>query len=405
MRNYCRHWPVVFDRAVGAWLYDELGRPYLDFFSGAGSLNYGHNNPLLKQPLLEYMGSDRVVHSLDMFTVAKRDFLSAFSELILQPRDLGYRVQFPGPGGTNAVEAALKLARKVTGRTEVICFTNGFHGMTLGALAVSGSASRPAAGGVPRRHALPLPYDDSLDGDGPDVRWFDRVLDGNGRGAVEPAAVIVEAVQGEGGVNVARLEWLRELAAWCRRHQIPLILDDVQMGCGRTGPFFSFEAAQIKPDIVCLAKSISGYGLPLALTLIRADLDIWEPGEHSGTFRGINPALVTATAALDAYWRDDVLERSTISKGLRIETALGALVEEVGSGEVEVCGRGMIQGLAFTRDELAGRVRAAAFNCGLLVETAGPRDEVIKLLPALTITDDELERGLALLADAVIAAC
>src|SRR5271155_3943805 len=143
VRSYCRTWPTVFDRAAGSWLYDTGGRAYLDFFAGAGALNYGHNNPALKAALLDYLADDRVIHSLDMYTVAKGEFLTAFDELILQPRELNYRVQFPGPGGANAVEAALKLARKATGRTEVITFTGGFHGMTLGALAVTSSSIHP----------------------------------------------------------------------------------------------------------------------------------------------------------------------------------------------------------------------------------------------------------------------
>lgn len=405
VRSYCRRWPIVFDRAVGSWLYDECGRPYLDFFSGAGALNYGHNNPFLKQPLLDYLSSDRVVHSLDMFTVAKRDFLATFDELILRPRGLNYRVQFAGPGGTNAVEAALKLARKVTGRTDVLCFTNGFHGMTLGALSVTGNTKHRSSAGVPLSHALVLPYDQPLASEEPDFAALDGLLKDGGSGPAQPAAVIVESVQGEGGVNVARAEWLRELAARCGRHRIPLILDEVQMGCGRTGPFFSSEAAGVEPDIVCLSKSISGYGLPMALTLIREDLDVWEPGEHTGTFRGFNPALVTGAAALRTYWQDDALAHSTIAKGARIQTTLAAHIETAGHGELAARGRGLIQGLVFKRGELAERVSSAAFDRGLLVETAGPANNVIKLLPPLTITDDELEEGLALLVESVIATC
>jgi diaminobutyrate-2-oxoglutarate transaminase len=403
VRSYCRSWPVVFDRAVGSWLYDETGRPYLDYFSGAGALNYGHNNPLLQQPLLSYMCSDRVIHSLDMFTVAKREFLAAFDEIILQPRRLDYRVQFPGPAGTNAVEAALKLARKVTGRTHVICFTNAFHGTSLGSLSVTTNPLMRGAAGVPLEHATRLPFDHSKDGQAPDFMLLDMLLEGSG--ADQPAGVIVETVQGEGGVNVASPEWLRGLAERCRQHEIPLIVDDVQMGCGRTGPFFSFEVAGIEPDIVCLSKSISGYGLPLALTLIRPDLDIWQPGEHNGTFRGFNPALVTATAALRAYWRDDVLERTSIANGQRIAEALAALAWSVPGVEIESRGRGMVHGLEFETGEAAGRVSAQAFDRGLLVERSGPQDEVVKLLPPLTVTPEEIDHGLALLADALQAAC
>lgn len=399
VRSYCRCWPVVFDRAVGSWLSDESGRPYLDFFTGAGALNYGHNNPLLKQALVEYLCSDRVIHSLDMFTAAKRDFLATFDEVILRPRQLDYRVQFPGPAGTNAVEAAMKLARKVTGRTRVICFTDAFHGTTLGSLSVTANPFMRAAAGVPLEHTTRLPFDHTVNGQAPDFELLDMLLEN--AGAEQPAGVIVETVQGEGGVNVAGTLWLRGLAERCRQHEIPLIVDDVQMGCGRTGPFFSFESAGIEPDIVCLSKSISGYGLPLALTLIRPDLDIWEPGEHNGTFRGFNPALVTGTAALRAYWQDDALQLSSIANGQRIAVALAALAQSVPGVEIELRGRGMVYGLAFERGELAGRVSAEAFDRGLLVERAGPQDEVVKLLPSLTVTDEELDQGLALLADAV----
>lgn len=405
VRSYCRTWPKVFDRAVGSWLYDEDGRAYLDFFTGASALNYGHNNPALKRALLDYLGGDRVIHSLDMHTVAKREFLTAFDELILRPRQLDYRVQFPGPGGTNAIEAALKLARKATGRTEVITFTNAFHGMTLGALAVTGSKFHRDGAGVPLPHAIQLPFGCPLDGGTPDSPGLEHLLQNSVAGLGEVAAVIVETVQGEGGINAAPLAWLSGLAELCQRHGVLLIVDDVQMGCGRTGPFFSFEAADIKPDIVCLSKSISGYGLPLALTLIREDLDIWKPGEHNGTFRGVNPAFVTGTAALRVYWRDQVLEQSTLAKGERIAAALTELAGSVPGTAMQSRGRGLAQGLAFEDAELAGKVSSAAFERGLLVEKAGPRDEVIKLLPPLTVTDSEVDQGLALLADAVQTVC
>ncbi|MGH3910247.1 MAG: diaminobutyrate--2-oxoglutarate transaminase, partial [Pseudonocardiaceae bacterium] len=312
VRSYCRGWPVVFDRATGSWMYDEEGKPYLDFFAGAGALNYGHNHPELKRALIEYLERDGVTHGLDMTTVAKRIFLERFQQVVLGPRGLDYKVQFPGPTGANSVESALKLARKVTGRESIINFTNAFHGMTLGALSVTGNSMKRGGAGIPLVHATPMPYDNYLDGQTPDFLWFERLLEDSGSGLNEPAAVIVETVQGEGGLNVARFEWLKALEQLCRRHDMLLIVDDVQMGCGRTGPFFSFEPAGITPDIVSLSKSISGYGLPMALTLIRPELDVWEPGEHNGTFRGNNAAFVTATRALETFWTDDTLQRSTL---------------------------------------------------------------------------------------------
>ncbi|MFI1379492.1 diaminobutyrate--2-oxoglutarate transaminase [Embleya sp. NPDC020886] len=400
VRSYCRSWPTVFTHARGSRMYDEDGRTYLDFFAGAGALNYGHNHPLLKRALLDYLESDGVTHSLDMSTAAKRTFLERFEEVVLEPRGLDYKVQFPGPTGANTVEAALKLARKVTGREAVIGFTNAFHGMTLGALAVTGNAKKRAGAGIPLVHATPMPYDNYFDGQLPDFIWLERLLTDGGSGLNLPAAVIVETVQGEGGVNVARFEWLRALADLCRRHEILLIVDDVQMGCGRTGPFFSFEPAGITPDIVCLSKSIGGYGLPMALTLFRRDLDVWEPGEHNGTFRGNNPAFVTATAALE-LWADGSLEKQTTLKGELIERHLAEMVTEHAALGASRRGRGLIQGLTFADNSLAETVCARAFEGGLLVETSGFESEVVKLMPALTTTEDELDEGMGILADAV----
>lgn len=401
VRSYCRGWPAVFDHARGSRLHDVQGRAWLDFFAGAGALNYGHNNPRLKAALLEYLQRDGVVHSLDMSTGAKQAFLERFDEVILRPRGLDYKVQFPGPTGANTVESALKLARKVTGRESVVGFTNAFHGMTLGALAVTGNSFKRAGAGIPLVHATPMPYDNYLGGQVPDFLWFESLLEDSGSGLNKPAAVIVETVQGEGGVNVARPEWLRGLADVCKRHDILLVVDDVQMGCGRTGPFFSFETAGITPDIVCLSKSISGYGLPMALTLFRRELDIWSPGEHNGTFRGHNPAFVTATAALD-YWTDDALEKSTRAAGEQIGRALGRLVDQYAGLGAHQRGTGLIRGLSFdAHPELADRISEESFRRGLLVETSGPRGEVVKLMPALTTTPAEIDEGLEILADAV----
>ncbi|MFD8494067.1 diaminobutyrate--2-oxoglutarate transaminase [Amycolatopsis sp. NPDC059657] len=401
VRSYSRGWPVVFDRAQGSRVFDEEGKSYLDFFAGAGALNYGHNNPVLKQALLDYIQRDGITHALDMFTVAKRNFLETFKEKILEPRDLNYKIVFPGPGGANAVEAALKLARKVTGKESVINFTNAFHGMTLGALSVTGNSMKRGGAGVPLVHATPMPYDAYFDGQYPDFLYFERLLEDSGSGLNEPAAVIVEGVQGEGGINAASLAWLKGLADLCEKHSILLIFDDVQMGCGRTGPFFSFEDAGIKPDIVCLSKSIGGYGLPMALTLIKPELDVWEPGEHNGTFRGISPAFVTATEALRTYWSDDELEKSTKAKGERIAAAFTDIVDAYPAANLVAKGRGLARGIEFESGELAGKVCAAAFERGLLMETAGPDGEVMKLLPPLTVTDDEITEGLKIIDESI----
>ncbi|NJP66107.1 diaminobutyrate--2-oxoglutarate transaminase [Streptomyces spiramenti] len=401
VRSYCRAWPAIFDRAQGSYLFDEDGHRYLDFFAGAGSLNYGHNNPVLKRALLDYLERDGITHGLDMSTTAKRAFLETFRDVILRPREMDHKVMFPGPTGTNAVESALKLARKVKGRESIVSFTNAFHGMSLGSLAVTGNAFKRAGAGIPLVHGTPMPFDDYLDGRTPDFIWFERLLEDSGSGLNQPAAVIVETVQGEGGINVARAEWLRALADLCRRYDMLLIVDDIQMGCGRTGAFFSFEEAGIQPDIITVSKSISGYGLPLALTLFKPELDVWEPGEHNGTFRGNNPAFVTAAAALDAYWQDGQMEKQTMARGEQVEAALAGIVREHPEAGGHFRGRGLVWGMEFPDKERAGRICRRAFELGLLVETSGPESEVVKLLPALTISPEELDEGLRILARAV----
>jgi diaminobutyrate-2-oxoglutarate transaminase len=393
VRSYCRSFPAVFTRAQGSFIYDEADRAYLDFLSGAGALNYGHNHPRLKRALLEYLSADGVVQGLDLHTRAKREFLEDFERTILRPRGLEYRVQFPGPTGTNAVECALKLARKVTGRKDVIAFSNSFHGVTLGALAVTSDARRRAGAGVPLDHAHFTPFDGAS---GAGVDTLAALEEACDRLAIEdrsPAAVIVETIQGEGGVWVACEGWLRGLAEVCRRRGMLLIVDDVQMGCGRTGTFFSFERAGVAPDLVCMSKSLSGYGLPLAITLIRPDLDRWLPGEHNGTFRGNNPAFVTAREAL-RFWDSDALEQEILRKEILVRDFLEAMLPALLRLRPAVRGRGLIFGFECGLPGAAASVSRRAFERGLIIETCGPEAGTLKLLPSLLIDDVSLKEGL-----------
>ncbi len=400
VRSYVRNFPTVFTHSRDARLINEDGREFIDFFAGAGVLNYGHNNPAIKSALMDYLAEDHIVHSLDMATAARARFLERFEEVILKPRNMNYTIQFPGPTGTNAVETALKLARKVTGRQNVISFTNGFHGMTLGSLAVTGNAMKRAGAGVPLSYTSQMPFDGYLEqGSDRSLELLEQVLGDEGSGIDKPAAVIVETVQAEGGINVARTEWLKELDSICKRHGVLLIVDDIQVGCGRTGPFFSFEAAGIQPDIICLSKSLSGLGLPFALTLFKPEHDQWAPGEHNGTFRGHNLAMVTATRALD-YWADDKLSKEVERKTELIETRLDALAKRIPATATRR-GRGFIQGIAFEDNELASKASAECFKLGLIIETAGIDDQVLKLLPPLTISDEDLDKGLSILEEAV----
>lgn len=391
VRGYCRMFPTVFEKASGHTLVAEDGKEYIDFFAGAGALNYGHNNPTLKAKLIEYLAEDGVTHALDMATSAKRRFLEALENIVLKPRNMTYKVMFPGPTGTNSVEAALKLARKVTGRTNVIAFTNGFHGMTLGSLALTGNAGKRAGAGVSLSDSTHMPFCGYFGTDTDTISHLESYLEDGSSGLEDPAAFVVETIQAEGGINVASREWMQRLEKLARRVGALLIVDDIQVGCGRTGSFFSFEKMDIQPDIICLSKSLSGYGLPLAVTLMKPEHDQWDPGEHNGTFRGHNPAFVTATAALETYWQDDSLQQST---GTRARQLRETMLELADAYDADARGRGLIQGIEFQDKTAAGRIARLAFEHGLIIETAGPNDEVLKALPPLTITPEALEEGL-----------
>lgn len=394
VRSYARSMPRQFGRAEGVWMHDDQGGRYLDFLSGCSTLNYGHNHPILKQALLDYIGGDGIAHGLDLHTNAKKDFLDAFEALILKPRALDYRVMFTGPTGTNAIEAAIKLARKVTGREMVIAFTNGFHGMTLGALALTGNAGKRGGAGVPLSHVSHEAYDGYY---GPDIdtaALLEQRLSDPSSGLDAPAAIIVETVQGEGGLNAASPAWLRAIADIARRHGALLIVDDIQAGSGRTGGFFSFEGTGITPDIVTMAKSLSGMGLPFALTLVRPQFDQWAPGEHNGTFRGNNHAFVTAAAALRHFWSDASFAEDIRRRGDLLQRRLDRLAEKY---DFSTRGRGMMRGINVGTGEMASAITTACFNRGLVIETSGAHDEVVKVLAPLVIDDALLSAGLDIL--------
>lgn len=406
VRTYSRSFPVTFSRAKGAELITEEGKHYIDFLAGAGTLNYGHNNEQLKASLIEYIQQDGITHGLDMQSSAKAHFLETFHDLILEPRGMGdFRVQFTGPTGSNAVEAAIKLARKVKGRNTIAAFTNGFHGVTGGALACTGNQHHRGGMGAGLSDVVRMPFDGYL-GEGVDTtEYFEKLLNDPSSGIDHPAAVIVETVQGEGGLNAAGLEWLKRLEGVCRRHDMLLIVDEIQSGCGRTGYFFGFEAAGIKPDIVTLSKSLSGYGLPFAVTIFHQDLDVWTPGEHNGTFRGNNHAFVTAARALELYWKDDQFVTEVRRKAQKLRAGLKRIIHANSGTGLKIKGRGLMSGIECPNGDLASAVTRKAFDQGLVIETSGAHDQVVKCLVPLVITDKQIEFGLEVLnrafADAV----
>ncbi|HZN20414.1 MAG TPA: diaminobutyrate--2-oxoglutarate transaminase [Micromonosporaceae bacterium] len=394
VRSYSRAFPAVFATAKGDWLFTQDGHGYLDFFSGAGALNYGHNPEPTKLRLLAYLQGDGLMHGLDLATSAKVDFLDAFRRHVLDPRGLDYRVQFCSPSGTNAVEAALKLARLVTGRTNVVSFGGAFHGMSSGSLAQSGSYA-VKQGLYPSFAATThVPFPDSPMGGFDSLDLLRRLVEDPCAGPEKPAAVLLETVQAEGGVYVAPPQFLRGLRELCDRHSIVLVVDDIQVGCGRTGTFFSFERAGVRPDLVTLSKSISGYGLPMALLLIKPELDVWQPGQHNGTFRGNQLAFVAATAVIEEFWADDALAADVRAKGELVADYLDQHV--TGRFGAVARGAGLIWGIDTTGVPAitAAKLSALCFERGLLVEACGRRGEVLKLLPPLTISREHLRRGL-----------
>lgn len=400
VRSYSRGWPTIFDKAKGYKLWDTDGKEYIDFFAGAGTLNYGHNDQAMQDKIIEYIQNDGIIHSLDMGTTPRKNFLERFNEVILKPRNLDYKIMFPGPTGTNTVESALKIARKVTGRDSVISFTNAFHGMTIGSLSVTANSFKRHGAGVPLHHTVSMPFDDYVE-DQDSIAYLERFLEDSGSGVALPAAIILETVQGEGGINAARMNWLKKVEALCKRWDILLIIDDVQAGNGRTGTYFSFEPAGIKPDVVCLSKSIGGIGLPMAITLIKPEYDQWGPGEHNGTFRGNNLAFIAATEALK-NWESVEFSEAVQEKANFLRETVQKLIEKYPQLKGEARGRGLMQGIAIEEEGLAGKICAEAFQRGLIVETSGPNDEVVKFLPPLVIDREGLEKGLSILEESII---
>lgn len=389
--SYSRSLPAVFVRARGSIILTDEGQKIIDFLSGAGTLNYGHNNPEIKAATTKYLASDAVVHGVDMATPAKLLFMETFASVILRERGLHYRFQFTGPTEADAIEAALKLARKITGRRNIISFT---HGLTFRTIGASGTRFHCGdGGGVSLSGATAMPYDGYLGSAVDTADYLRKVLLDKSSGIDSPAAILVETVQGEGGMNVARVEWLRSIQAIAREAGALFIVDDVQMGCGRTGDFFSFEFAALYPDIVAMSKSLSGNGLPLSMLLIKEELDAWGPGEHTCTFRGNNLALVSATAALDTYWRSPIFSQEVQRMGELMSGRLQAIASQHGNG-FAVRGRGMALGFDCRMTEIAEAVTRKAFAKGLIVERCGPNDQVVKFLPALTIDAEALNHGL-----------
>lgn len=398
-RSYCRNMDAVFTKARGSELFDADGNRYIDFLAGCSSLNYGHNDPDMKAALMAHIDQDGIAHGLDFHTDAKHAFLEAYEKHILAPRGMDYKVMMTGPTGTNAVEAAIKLARKVTGRRNVIAFSNGFHGMTMGALALTGNASKRAgAGAGSLSDVTHFPFEGALGDDVDTLAMIDTMLSNPSSGIDAPAAFIFEPIQGEGGLNAASDDWMRGIEKIARKHGALLIIDDIQSGCGRAGTHFSFEKSGIVPDMITQAKSLSGFGLPFAALLIKPEHDTWKPAEHNGTFRGNTHAFVTARVAIEKFWSDDAFEKDLAHKSVILTTALNDVAGLVDGATVK--GRGMMQGVDVGSGDLAAAICARAYELGLMIETSGAHDEIVKFLAPLTISQELMREGFDILMQA-----
>lgn len=400
VRSYCRNFPAVFTKAKGSIITAEDGKEYIDFFCGAGALNYGHNNDYIKARVIEYLENDGIIHSLDMFTTAKRDFIEYFEKNVLEPRGFDYKIQFPGPTGTNAVEAALKLARKVKKRNNIFAFMGAFHGMTLGSLSMTTDRDSREGAGVVLTDVthIPTPYMfPELDV----IEYMQTLLDDDHSGISKPAAVFIEPVQADGGIHVFSVGFLKGLREFCTKNDILLVCDDIQVGSARTGTYFSFERAGIVPDIVTLSKSIGGYGMPFALVLFKPELDLWKPGEHNGTFRGSQLSIVAAKAGLEVMLKENV-EKEVQRKGEIIKEYLGKV--KAMNENFDIRGIGFMWGVDCNKvkpDAVSRAIVKECFDNGLIVERAGRNNDVVKLMPCLLADDETLKKGLEIFVNSV----
>lgn len=419
-RSYPRRFPLALKTAKGCTVTDVEGRSYLDCLAGAGTLALGHNHPEVIATLTDVLSSGLPLHTLDLTTPVKDGFVSELFDTLPEELRREAKIQFCSPSGSDAVEAAIKLAKTATGRSNVVAFSGAYHGMSQGSMSLMGSLGPKASVGqlVPGTHFFPYPYSYRCPfGRGGEEtaqlagEYFERALKDPEGGINRPAAVILEAVQGEGGVIPAPVEWLRKVRAVTAELGIPLILDEVQSGVGRTGRFYAFESAGIVPDIVVLSKAIGG-GLPLAVVVYRSELDVWKPGAHAGTFRGNQLAMAAGQKTLDIIVRDGLVARAA-EAGLRLRDHLEAIARQ--SAYIgEVRGAGLMLGVETIdptgyRDssgrlpastEAAAAVQAEAFRQGLILETGGRFGSVLRLLPPLIISNAEIDRVADILASA-----
>lgn len=417
-RTYPRRLPIVIRSGRGVWVKDVNGREYLDCLAGAGALALGHNHPVVVDAIRRALDDETPLQTLDLATPLKDRFTDELFASLPTEFARDYKIQFCGPSGSDAIEAALKLVKTATGKRSVLAFHGAYHGMTQGSLSVSGDCGprQPISGLSAETHFLPFPLDRDCPfgiggaaGAAMSARYIEHMLGDHKSGASSVAAMILEPVQGEGGVNPAPDDWLRAMRHLTRRNGIPLIYDEVQTGLGRTGRLFAFEHSGATPDILVLSKAIGG-GLPLAVVVYHRDLDTWAPGAHAGTFRGNQLAFATGAAAI-RFVRDQGLAEHAERQGVRLREALEDIVASAGVAAT-VRGRGLMVGVAIdarsdmheSGGEFARRVQRECLERGLIVELGGRSGSVIRFLPPLIVSETEVDAIVACFAGALRAA-
>lgn len=420
-RSYPRKLPIAIRRSQGVYVEDVDGRRYIDCLAGAGALSLGHYHPVVVDAVRGALADEVPWQTLDLTTPMKDAFVQALFDSLPPAFAAQARIQFCGPSGADAIEAAVKLVKTATGRRSLLAFRGAYHGMTHGALGLTGEIGPKiaVAGLMPEAHFLPFPYAYRCPfGLGGEAGWqasltyIERLLDDGNSGITPPAAMILEAVQGEGGVIPAPDEWLRGMRRITLERDIPLIIDEVQTGAGRTGAMYAFEHAGILPDVLVLSKAIGG-GLPLSVVVYHQDLDRWQPGAHAGTFRG-NQLAMAAGAATLRFIREHRLERHAAQMGERLLTHLRG-IKETAPCVGEVRGRGLMLGAEIVDAtgetdhlgthapcrELARRIQAECLQRGLIVELGGRQGSVVRLLPPLVVSAEQVDAIAAIFAEAV----
>lgn len=424
VRSYPRRLPIAIKRAYGALVEDTRGQIFLDCLAGAGTLALGYNHPEINQALKEQLDSGLPYQTLDITTKAKDNFIKRVKAFLPQQFAKNSAIQFCGPSGADAVEAAIKLAKQTTGRNTMFAFRGAYHGMTNGTMGMMGNLGTKArrTGLMSDVHFMPFPYNlrcpFGLGGDEgakASIRYIERLLGDDEAGIMKPAAIIVEPVQGEGGVIPAPAFWLRELRRICDEHGILLIFDEIQCGVGKSGYRFAFEESGINPDILCLSKAIGG-GLPMSILVFNKSIDTWKAGEHTGTFRGNQLAMVSGAKALEIMERDNLVEHANIA-GQYLRHGLEKIQSRVNC-IAEVRGKGLMLGVEIqdpsgarnkfgepqADGELTLRIQRAALERGLMVEKGGREGSVLRFLPPLIISFEQIDFALRVLEDAILAA-